>query len=611
MQRVILVRRDDSFDAAQDIALGFTALGRRSIQEDLDAGVVDDRLALAVELGRHIGQGIGVIDSVEAGPAIDRIGTLATDEGVVLVIAGQLVGKVRADHVLDVLVGIALGEALGALAGRQVDLDPLARARVLDRVAAQPTVDHVGAGAGDDPVVAVTGIDLGARGVREQDVDRLAADRIGHGHAGRVGHFLDPEVRRHRHRERAGLAIRGQAQHHGQEEFILEAAAVDRGSRGRQLVGQLDVEAEERLVDRQGDGLVGGRIDLGRHLGDVALVGRDQPALVGQRAVDDGVARRQRRNQKFFESQPLGRHHGFDMEDAHGRTDRSVVQSVGIDRVIARGAADRFLGRLPGEGGILGRVRTTGVALDHRLAGFRSADRAFRVVQRVGQLGDKLADTGRPKRIIGRRLCSARRDHARRRGAAGRGVADLFGELAGAFRGLDLGIGLGGLIGLLLTGIAGLHARSVLRIRCLDLGVGAAEVQLQRGILGADLANHAHGLVGGEFLVVEDDDRLAPRERGQGHARDDDLGAVVEDQHHVDVDDLNLERRILDADLGLFVGVELDDLRGPIILGLLIDRRLVRGILCRLHILTVQTLVSKARLAARQFYHATWLPQPC
>ena len=561
VQRVVAIRTEDVLDIGQLVALGVAAMRYRAVQMDLDALQRILRRALLAQEGRGIG------NRVAPRAAVDRVRARAAVDDIVAVVAGQRVVERRSGQILDTGIGIALGIAALARARLQVRGNRDVGHFVADRVGPAAALDLVGAGTRDHHVVAITGVDDIARRVGKQHVDRRTGDRIGRLHVRVAGDHLDAEARGYLD----GIGIIGavgrQPQVDGQKEFGLEAVRRRGLARIRQRIGQLDVEAEMRLARRIGHQDAVGIGIAGDDL-DIALLGRDDPALVGQLRIFDRIAFGQRRHEHLEQRDALGRHHRADVQRAQRRARRRLRGAVGIDAVGAAGAGDRLARGLCG---IVDAGRRTGAAgrsgddVDLALGGGLDA---FLVEQLEIQRGHQLAQPDARTRSVVLAVGRGRRTGRRRRAGRRRGGSERITELLG--QPLALFVGRVPLVLLLLLRF--LRLGGVLRLDLGRLGLLLGcflrrlvrdfrrQVQLEQLALFLDLADRADQVGRGEALVEEiDRDRLT-RKGCQRHARNDDAAAVGEDQHDVDVDDLRLERRIRDVELGVSVRSERDDL---------------------------------------------------
>ena len=179
-QRIVVRRSDQMFDIADHIALGIAAAADRTVERDID------RRART-----------RIIHRVDARPAIDRVGTVATHDRVVAIAAqqhvaafaaidpvvagaaldrvvaaaaGQAVVIGRSDQVLDIEDLIALGIAAKAQPAIEIGGNPAARLRIADRVGAIAAIEHIGARPGDQQVIART--------ARNRVGGRAAAQRV-------------------------------------------------------------------------------------------------------------------------------------------------------------------------------------------------------------------------------------------------------------------------------------------------------------------------------------------------------------------------------------------------------------------------------------------------
>ena len=551
-QRVGTIGADDMLDVDQGVALGGAAMRRRAVKVDLHPGQ-----RARIDAGRHrlAGKGPGIIDRVEPATAIDVVRARAAIKRVVVRIADQRVVVGRSDDILDVGVGIALGIASAALAGGQIDGDPGRRLIVDHGVDTGAAIDLVGAGAGMDRVVAIARIDDVARRVGKQHFDRIARNRVGHGHVGGAVDHLDPELGCHFRSERRVLAGVVHAQLHRQVEFVLESRGIDRRAHRGQRVDQVKLEMEHRFAARHRDGLAVG-IGGGGQRGDVGLIGIKQPALVGQRGIGDAVSGGQRGDQHLAEIKVLGRNHRHDIKHAQSRPGRGVLRIVGPDHVIAAGPGDGFLGALRGIACVRRRIGAAGIAKDGGVAILGGGFGAFGIVQRISQRRHQLAKAGRAQDILIGGHHGTRRDHPRRRAGRTHRVADLFGQRLAFGVELVLFLLFGGLLRLGRGGIGGLHPAVAVRALAalvvgFGLGVGRAQLQRLGAVLLVDFSHHRHHVVGCDIAVGKMDDRLLARKLRHRHARQDDPAAVGKDQHHVDIDDFGLERckRAIDVDI--------------------------------------------------------------
>lgn len=314
------------------------------------------------------------------------------------------------------------------------------------------------------------------------------------------------------------------------------------------------------------DRLPGHRVDVRRDLLDVARTDIHDPALGGERAVGNRIARGKRRDRDLQQLQPLGGDHRLDMQRARRFAIGSLCRIVGIDDIARGGAGDRLLRRLSSVARVGGAGGAAGRSLDGRHTVGNTGSDAFLVEERESQLGNELADARRADRVVRARLRRPRgNDTGRGASRAGR-VADLLGEAAALLIEPVLLLRLRRMFGLRSRRISGLNRATVLRLVAilvgfrLFLGIGRRQRQLDRRDLLLDLTHRRDGLIGGDFLVGEDDQRLAAGEGGERHAGNDDLAAVAEDKDDIDIDDFGLERREGDAQLGLVVGIQRDDL---------------------------------------------------
>src|SRR5581483_6550363 len=118
-------------------------------------------------------------ERVVAGGAVDRVVAGAAGQDVVQRVAGDRVGEVRPDRVLDVGEGVVAHAGPGR--GREVHDHRTARAGVVDRVLAGPTLEVVVPVAADEVVVTVAAVhrEVGAkRGNARRDI-LLGEDRRG------------------------------------------------------------------------------------------------------------------------------------------------------------------------------------------------------------------------------------------------------------------------------------------------------------------------------------------------------------------------------------------------------------------------------------------------
>src|SRR5581483_7607041 len=119
------------------------------------------------------------VQRVVAGGAVDRVVAGAAGQDVVQRVAGDRVGEVRPDRVLDVGEGVVAHAGPGR--GREVHDHRTARAGVVDRVLAGPTLEVVVPVAADEVVVTVAAVhrEVGAkRGNARRDI-LLGEDRRG------------------------------------------------------------------------------------------------------------------------------------------------------------------------------------------------------------------------------------------------------------------------------------------------------------------------------------------------------------------------------------------------------------------------------------------------
>ena len=202
--RVGAFRTNHVLDADQRIALGGAAVAGAAIKVDLDPR----KRARVDTVGHfHPVEGMGVGDGVKARAAVDMVGPRAAVEKVVRPVADQRVVVLAADNRLDIGVGITLGIAARALARAKVDHHPGVRHVVGNGIEARAAVDLVGPGPGMNGIVAIAGVDHIARRVGEQDLDRVAGNRVLDRHVGVGGDRPDPEMARNFSGESAVLAI--------------------------------------------------------------------------------------------------------------------------------------------------------------------------------------------------------------------------------------------------------------------------------------------------------------------------------------------------------------------------------------------------------------------
>ena len=243
----------------------------REIERETGAGH-RQRVAAAAAIDAEEA-GIGHRDEVVAAAAEDRVGTAAAHEPVVGAIAGERLGKARADDVLDIGHGVRIAADDECVAG-EVDRYGLPELREVQRVDAVAAIDAV---AGDRHRAGAGGLDGKAdRVVAVAAVQHIVGDRHGVG-AGRavaagVGAIAGPEVVIVVAHRRAGWIAGTSAGPTG-----TAAAGIDRG---RQQDGIVAGPAVDGVAGNDHRGVA-------THAADAAISGIIVP-LVGDRGVPLG-----------------------------------------------------------------------------------------------------------------------------------------------------------------------------------------------------------------------------------------------------------------------------------------------------------------------------------
>ena len=590
IQRIVAAVADQGF-------VGAVGTVDRIVEAGAEHGFDRDQLvavrARAVaQVDRQAGPHVAVVDRVEAGAAVERVSTRIADHRVIAAKAahdvciggaGQRVGIVRADHVLDGNQLVALRIATNACSGEQIDLHTGFRFRIIGRVIAGAAIENVGTHAAGQRVVAGISAQLVVK-VRALDAFEIAdhvAGRIAtrngvrgniHMHGG-IGLFI-------RQRVLAKATIQRIMPCTGHDDIVtrpridIRARRQAPQNRDRTVGHRIDIvriclavhitDAELHRAGCGGRGIVGGagdvEIELGAEIGMEAL-GIGHMAFLGKRVLqldlrdirvlringdhigatdqigaDNRDARGQTRYAKAGDDPVRFRHGGGEFDHAGRGADARIGGVVGIDQVGAIGADDGIGSALNAEMGV-------GIGGG---GGKRAADGLAIAMRRLGccRNAEKLHGDFRRRRIVfasaGANLGGIRRLGRRRR--CGR---ILVGTLLGHHELLLSGI-LAGVVAGLVAGLfflelvlvrLGLHFHNF--DRRLRSGLCLAVAVVLGGFLLVDILDRLfrqHGLVRSNVRGDEVRDTAQKNLRIDGAAVEHEFHAIFVDQTHAIAD---------------------------------------------------------------------------
>ena len=310
-QAVVEGRTDHPLDAQQLVARRGAAGPDAAVEEDAD------RRAR-----------VRIVGKVVAGAAVQRIGSQPAAQGIVadaprqrigIAIADQRIRRIRADHVLDVEIDIALRIAAAAGASRKVDRYRGGRPGIGDGVDAKAAVDGIGAKVALESVVAGIAVEvIVARAAPQGIVVATAVERLD------IGQLVAGGIARGA--RRAVQPDRYRARHPPVAHRILTRPAID---------GVGAIAAVEDLVGGRTGDLVGivGHVDVVEVRNQIA---RRIAADARRHPVEhDGDARRG----------------GADVgEGVIGAPEQGVVPRPAVEHIRARAAADHVVARATQQG---------------------------------------------------------------------------------------------------------------------------------------------------------------------------------------------------------------------------------------------------------------------